>query len=116
MARTEIALKDLDQNAGTIVTETVMAGGATGTAGYYLSGAKADSGVTIVLKNAGSATGVFSIKAGDYCNDSQGDLTVTVGVNVVEAIQLDGARFRTSDGYYNVDAGTTGTIYATQQA
>lgn len=116
MARTEHAATNLAHNAGTVVTETVMAAGATGTSGYYISGVKADSGLTIRIDNEGSATGVFSIKEGDYCNDSQGDLAVTVGVNVVKAIMLDGARFRTSDGYINVDAGTTGTLTATQQA
>jgi len=89
-----------------------MAAGSTGTDGYTLTGATRDSDSVIVIKNEGSATGVFSIKEGDYCNDSQGDLTVTVGVNVAKAIKLDGARFRQSDGTYDVDAGTTGAICA----
>jgi hypothetical protein len=114
MARTEIAISSLAQNEGSAVTATVVPAGATGTAGYVLTGAKKD--VTVLIENSGSATGVFSIKAGDYCNASQGDLTVTVGVGVSKAIQLDGARFRTEAGAYNVDCGTTGIISATQAA
>lgn len=112
MSRTSISMQSLSQNAGTAVTETTLAAGSTGTSGYALTSAGRDTDTVIVIRNNGSATGVFTIKEGDYCNDSQGDLDVTVGVNVVKAIQLDGARFRTSDGYYNVDAGTTGVIYA----
>lgn len=113
MARTDIDINSVGLNADGSVSETIVAAGATGTAGYAIDGLGRDSDAILTIRNAGSATGVFTIKSGDYCNASQGDLNVEVAPGGKSAVKLDGARFRTSDGKYNLDvAGVTGIVSA----
>lgn len=114
MARTLVSINDLSLNAGTEITKTTVDAGATGASGYTISGVKQDSAAKVFIENSGSATGVYSIKAGAYHNNAVGDLSVTVGVGVTKAIELDGQRYRQSDGSYDIDFGATGIFYAVQ--
>ena len=113
MARTVIANTQCVQNSSAVQTESVVAGGATGTAGYYcgLTG-MADERFLIYLRETGGATGSVWIKSGEYDADCQGDLEVIVGASVAKVVgPLEGARFRTQDGAVNIDTGGfTGVI------
>lgn len=114
MARTSMVVSSPSLNDGAAVTKTIMAAGATGLSGYSFTGIERDSDLRIFIENGGSATGVFSIKSGDYCNSSQGDLEEIIGVGVTKVFQIDGSRFGQDDATISVDAGTTGTAYAIQ--
>lgn len=114
MARSESAVNNITTNVGAAVTTVALTNGATGTDGYELTGVRKDYNLNLLVKNTGSATGVFSLKSGDFAAKSRGDLTEVIGAGVVKAYQIDGARFLTEDSTVAVDSGITGTLYATQ--
>jgi len=115
MSRTEIAVDDLTLNAGTVLTKTDLTGGVTGANAYYISGLKKSQDLRIVAGCVG-ATGILTLKSGDYCMNGIGDLEVTLGGgSIAHAIIVDGARFRQDDATMNLDChGVTGTIQAFQ--
>ena len=114
MARTEVAINDTSLNAGSVLTKTVIAAGATGTDGYSFTGGKDSEKLRMIVVNAG-ATGVYTIKKGDYCANSA-DLDVVVGGGgIASVITVDGAKVRQNDGSVYVDVGgVTGTFYVYQ--
>jgi hypothetical protein len=104
MARTEVAIDDVSLNAGVELTKTVAAAGATGASGYKFTGAKASEDLRIVVRNDG-ATGVITIKAGDY-EAATSDLSVTIGGGGrSNVITIDGAKYRQNDGSIDIDVG-----------
>ena len=112
MARTDIDVKALSQNAGVEPNETLIAAGATGTNGYALASSGRDSDVVIAIRNTSASEGTYTILAGDYINNAQGDLEVVLPAGGTRTLRLDGARFRTFEGKYNLDSGETGAVYA----
>jgi len=114
MSRTEVAVNTLSENTGTALTRTVIAAGATGTSGYSFTSVEDSSRLKFIIENAG-ATGVFTIKAGDYCSNGQGDLTIVVGGGgIAKCIVVDGSRVRQNDATAYFDAGATGTVMVFQ--
>jgi hypothetical protein len=114
MARSEIVVDNLSENTGTALTQTIVAGGYTGTNGYSFTTVKDSSRLKFIVENAG-ATGVFTIKAGDYCGNDLGDFTVVVGGGgIAKCIVVDGSRCRQNDASVYFDAGATGTVMAFQ--
>lgn len=117
MARTEITVAKGVVNSFAAITAKAIQPGATGLSGYYVGSSTFDNRLGLIVTNNGSATGAVEIKASDfYENKGQGDMSVTVGGSVSMLIgPLDGARFRQSTGYINVDSvGVTGTISAVE--
>lgn len=114
MARTNIAVSAPALNDGATVSTQYMAAGATGTSGYAFTGLQSSGDLRLFIENPGSATGVFTIKSGDYCNNAQGDLSEIIAPGVTKVFKLDGARFRQDDATIQIDAGTTGMAYAIQ--
>lgn len=115
MARTKITANTAGINSSSVLTRTTVAAGATGTSGYYIDGFTKDQNCAMTVQVDG-ATGVLTIKEGDLHNDSQGDLSITLaGASTTLVGPLEGARFRTSDGYVNIDmGGATGIVEAFQ--
>ena len=85
MARSAIAVTTAVKNSQAVQTETVRAGGITGSNGLYIPAtAEPDDSVGLyVRETANGATGLVWIKAGveGDPNYGVGDLAVTVGGN-----------------------------------
>lgn len=115
MSRTEVAIDNVSLNAGATLTRTTIAAGATGTAGYAFITETASEDLKIIAQVDG-ATGVLTIKAGDYCANSVGDLTIVLGGGGTNrCITVDGARYRQNDGSVQVDmGGATGILMVLQ--
>jgi len=114
MSRTEVAVNNAVQNTGCILTVTEVASGTTGTNGYSVKTLERAQDLLLVVKNTGSATGPFTIKAGGYESASIGDLTENIGGGVTKSYKVDGARFRQTDAMVDLDFGITGTFAAVQ--
>lgn len=114
MARTEVAVNNAVQNTGCILTSTSVASGTTGTNGYTVTSLERAQDLILFVKNTGSATGPFTIKAGGYEAASIGDLTENIGGGVTKSFKVDGARFRQTDATLDLDFGITGTYSAVQ--
>ena len=71
-----------------------------------------DNSVTLIVEP--SASGAITLKAGDYQNAVQGDLTIPLTASTPVAIQIERTtRFQKADGNIDVDftAGTAGYLY-----
>jgi len=117
MARAAIAVTTAVKNSQAEQTETVRAGGLTGTSGLYIPAtAEPDHKVALYIREtANGATGTCWIKAGDtgMCNAGVGDLAITVGGNAALIVgPMERARFGQSDGTINVDVGGVTGIFA----
>ncbi len=68
----------------------------------------------IVLNNTFAGAKNFTVKAGDFFANGQGDLVIAMAQNDVRFLVLSSDRFKDSDGNVNieVEAGTTGFIMA----
>ncbi len=118
MARTVVEVAVNGTNGSSDVTFGALTAGATGTAGYVVSGQSRAERFGLVVTNTGSATGTLWIKASDsYILKDQGDLAIVIGGSVNKVIgPLETQRFAQSGvtGAINIDSGITGVIGAFQ--
>ena len=119
MARAAIAVTSCVKNGVALQTETVRAGGLTGTDGLYIPATATpdDSMVLYIRETNNGATGSVYIKAGAgdiAINKGVGDLIVFVGGSAcIQVGPLERARFGQADGTINVDiGGVTGLFTA----
>lgn len=118
MARSAISVTTAVKNSQAVQTETVRAGGLTGTDGLYIpASAVPDHAVALYIREtANGATGTAWIKAGDTGegpNVGQGDLAITVGGSAALIVgPLERARFAQNDGTIEVDVGGVTGIFA----
>jgi len=115
MARALIAATTAVTNGQAVQTETVRAGGITGTDGLYIAATVDvdDKMALYIRETANGATGAVWIKAGANVSSGIGDLEVTVGGSACLIVgPLERARFGQSDGTINVDVGGVTGIFA----
>jgi len=79
-----------------------------------------DNKLILFIETSDTKAATFSIKAGDYSDSSLGDLDITTGSAITQAVCLETSRFKDSDGLILIDiastAGATGNLYAVEHA
>lgn len=116
MSRTDVAINSMTAlNTSTALTETKTSAGATGANGYSLTGWTNDSTLRIVLKNWGTATGLFFVQEGGYLNGVAAvEYNAAVGPDQIKVLEIEGSKYRQTDATVDLDIGFTGLMYAFQ--
>ncbi len=115
MARTGVGIQSISLNAATALTATLTSAGATGSNGYTFTGAQSDTKIRIVMKNAGTATGLVFVQEGGYINGvAAAEISQAIGPDETKVFSLDGSKYRQTDASINMDIGVSGVFYIFQ--
>lgn len=106
---TSFTITNLSDNTATAVTETTIASGTQ----YSLTAHAKDQDLAFLVQNDATTAASVIVKAGDYNNAGQGDLTCGVDATAKVLIgPLEGARFKQDDGTILIDSSCAGKMVA----
>lgn len=109
MPRSEVTVKSLSAyNSASAVTKDAF--DATNNHSIDVENVKT-SNLAVFIETSTTDAMTFAVKAGDFSNNGQGDLSITSASAQTQTVVLESSRFKDSDELILIDVTGTGTGY-----